>query len=144
MSEQKKQKLEKLVLEETIEVLVLIVYATGMGLAYGGPNQTIFKTLWNFQEFDANSFFGSIFVMITLETLGSLICAFVLNGYCKINLFNEFCDAMKNCWYIVALRLTSIMFIYFSNNDINFGIDEKTLNLEFGCHYNKELRVDLF
>ena len=124
ISKQKKQKLQKLVLEETIDVLILIVYAMGMGFAYGGPNRTIFKTLWNFQEFDANTLFGSIFVMVALEIFGSLICAFILNGYCQISLFNEFCDAMKSCWFIVALRLASTMFILFSNNDINFGIDE--------------------
>ena len=36
----------------------------------------------------------------------------------------EFCDAMKNFWLIVALRLALSMFTYFANNDMNLGIDE--------------------
>ena len=62
--------------------------------------------------------------MVALEILGALICAFILYSYCKINLFIEFCDAMKKFWFIVALRLAFTMFIYFANNDMNLGIDE--------------------
>ena len=96
-----------------------------MELAYHGPNQTIFNRLWGFQEFDANDLFVSMLEMVALEILGALICAFILKTYCKINLFDEFCDAMKNFWFIVALRLAYSLFIYFANNDMNFGIDEK-------------------
>ena len=124
ITKQKKEKLQKIVLDETIEVLVLIVYSIGVQLAYHGPNQPIFQTLWGFQEFDANDSLSSMLIMVSLEILGALICAFILNAYCKINLFDEFCDAMKNFWFIVALRLGFSLFVYFANNDMNLGIDE--------------------
>ena len=99
INKQKKYKIRKLVLDETIEVLVLIVYTIGVELAYHGPNQTVFKMLWNLQEFDANDLLGSMFVMAALEIVGFSICAFILDSYCKINLFIEFCDSMKNFWF---------------------------------------------
>ena len=89
INKQKKRKLQKLVLDETIEVLVLIVYAIGVKLAYHGPNQIIFKMIWKFQEMDSNAFLGSMFVMVALEILGFVICAFILNFYCKINLRHQ-------------------------------------------------------
>ena len=65
-----------------------------------------------------------MFVMAALEIVGFSICAFILDSYCKINLFIEFCDSMKNFWFIVALRLAYTMLAFFANNDLNMGIDK--------------------
>ena len=69
-----------------------------------------------------------MFVMAALEIVGFSICAFILDSYCKINLFIEFCDSMKNFWFIVALRLAFTKFAFFANNDLNMGIIDENFD----------------
>ena len=119
----KKQKLQKLVLEETVEVSIVFVYAIGSAFAFYGPNQDIYRRLRSFKDFDAFNLFIVMFFMAILETFGSLICGFILKTFSGINLFYEFCDLMRDYWFIVAVRLSWTFIAYFSGYDINLGVD---------------------
>ena len=122
-------------MDETIEVLILLVYAMGAAFACYGPNQGIYRKLRNFEEFDANRMFRVLFFMATLEALGSLVCGFLLWIYSRTNLLNEFSYLMRNFWFIVAVRLSWTMFMYFGGNDFNCGSDDT-----FGWLTDKERR----
>ena len=56
------------------------------------------------------------------ESAGSMICGFILNKYCKTNLFQEFCDLMKRFWFILAIRLAWTMTGNLSASDSNLGM----------------------
>ena len=123
----KKTKLQKLVLDETIEISIVAVYTIGLALAFYGPNQAIFSQLQvskSFEDFNAFKLFMVMFLMGMFEIFGSMICGFILQTFCHINLFNEFSDLMRNFWFIVAIRLSWTLFSHFSGNDLNLGIDD--------------------
>ena len=118
-----KKQLQKLVLDETLEVLILLVYAIGSLFAIHGPNQAIYEGLRNFENDDTYHVFRIMFFMVALETVGSLICGFLLKIYCNSNLFKEFCELMKKFWFVLAIRLAWTMFVHFSRFDSNLGSD---------------------
>ena len=118
-----KTKLQKLVLDEILEVFILLVYAIGSSFAIHGPNQAIYKGLRNFEDDDTYHVFMIMFFMVAVETIGSLICGFILKKYSNVNIFKEFCDLMKHYWYVLAIRLAWTMFVYFSMSDSNLGSD---------------------
>ena len=119
----KKQKLQKLVLEETVEVSIVFVYAVGSAFAFYGPNQDIYRRLRSLKDFDPLNLFIVMFFMATLETFGSFICGFILKTFSGVNLFYEFCDLMRDFWFIVAVRLSWTFTAYFSGYDNNLGGD---------------------
>ena len=121
----KKAKLRNLVIDETMEVSIIIVYAIGSAFAYYGPNQDLYKKLISFEDFDAFDLFRVMFFMAIIEILGSLVCGFILKSCCSISLFKEFCDLMKKFWIIVAITLSSAFTNFFISKDVNVGSDSK-------------------
>ena len=120
---QKKLLMQCLVLDETFEVLTLLVHTIGSTLVMIGPNQAIFRELRNFEDIDANQLFFDMLILIAIEILGSLICGLILQTFCSINLLKEFCYLMKKYWFIVAIRLSWTMLTHFGKKDGNLGSD---------------------
>ena len=117
-----KNKLQKLVLDETIEVLILLVYSLGSAFIIYGPNQDIYGRFRDSEDFDTYHLFSAMFTMITLESAGSMICGLLLYNYCKTNILQEFGDLMKRFWFIFAIRLAWTMTGNFSGDDSNSGM----------------------
>ena len=123
IKKQKKLLIQCLVLDETLEVLTLLVHTIGSTFVMIGPNQVIFRELRNFEGINVNQLFFDMLILIAIEILGFLICGLILLTFCRINLLKEFCYLMKKFWFIVAIRLSWTMMIHFGNEDGNVGSD---------------------
>ena len=121
IQKQMKKKLQKLVLDEIIEILILLVYSLGSAFVIYGPNQDIYAQFRNYEDFDTSHLFSVMSIMMMFESAGSIICGFILKRYCKTNLFSEFCDLMKRFWFIIAIRLAWTMTGNLSASDSNVG-----------------------
>ena len=117
-----KKKIQKLVLDETIEILILLVHSLASAFVIYGPNQDIYDKFRDSEDSDTYHLFSVMFIMMMFESAGSFICGFILNKYCKINLFQELCDLMKRFWFIIAIGLAWTMTGNLSAKDSNLGM----------------------
>ena len=117
-----KNKLQKLVLDETLEVLILLVYSLASAFVIYGPNQHIYEKFRDSEDFDTYHLFSTMFIMIMFESTGSMICGLLLYNYCKTNILKEFGDLMKRFWFIFAITLAWTMTGNLSGDDSNAGM----------------------
>ena len=102
--------LQSLVLNETIEVLVPLTYFATFLVAYYGPNSTILGGIrneyWNYKKVEDIDNIMTVGVeMFILDSTSCLICGLVLYMFCRINLFQEYCKVIMQCWTIMSVLI---------------------------------------
>jgi len=110
-----------LVLVETIEALVPVVYAITFVSSYYGPNAGIlgnFKnSYWQFQAKDGvtNELY-LLFTLVGFDMGVGIVGALILWIFCKLNIFRAFCQFMKTYWswmsINIALLITVVIQLY--------------------------------
>ena len=108
--------IHSLVLNETIEVVVPLAYFITFFIAYYGPNATILgnvrNSYWDYKEVkDVGKLFKAGMEMFSIDTTSSIICGIVLYKFCKMNLFQEYCKLIKQCWAMIAAYLGSLIYL---------------------------------
>lgn len=104
-------KIENLVLNELIEVLVPLAYFSTLSIAYFGPNSSILggigNSYWGYQKVeDLGKIMTVGLEMFLLDFTSSIVCGVILYTSCNINLFQEFCKIIMQCWTIMTLLIT--------------------------------------
>ena len=117
----------KLVMIEYLEAFVPIAYGICFAAAYYGPNAEILrnvksdyfggKVLNNVLEF-----YTPLCLMLAFDVLGMVVSAVSLRYFCNLNLFQVFCNLMKENWPIFMVLLSSIA-SNFGARDINLAFD---------------------
>ena len=120
--------IKHLVLSEIIGSLVPLSYAMSFATAYYGPNATLIGNVrcnyFDFKEIeDVNYLFSTMIQMFGVDIGGVMITGVTLWVLCKVNIFEEFCNIMKEYWFILALMLSEGFFQDFAQKDINVGFD---------------------
>ena len=110
-----KKTLSRLVLDETLEVFVPFCYLVTFLTAYYGPNAFILGNIRNnYWDFVAVEDVGNTvavgFQMFGIDVGITVFTALILNIFCKISLFDEFCKLMKTYWSWMAVRIALILF----------------------------------
>ena len=88
---------------------------------------------------DIDNFFYTMALMFTVDLVATIITSVCLRYFCQINLFQEFCNAMKKYWILLIIRI-SMFVTWFAYNDVNGGMD---MTFEFAWT-TAEGRVTLF
>ena len=131
----KRKAILKLLLAELSEGMVPLGYAIGFAMAFYGPNGNLIGNVrneyWQYTAVDDASW--TFLVMAGLFAL-DLICL-LLNStivwiFSQVNLFEEFCNAMKKYWHIMALKMIGNIYKHFLYLDVNNGYD-RTLNFDW-------------
>ena len=117
----------KLILAELIEGLTPIIYGVCIAIAFYGPNAHILSnvgnTYWSKPIEDIGYLFLVMFGLFAFDTLSAVINSLWLWKMVKLNMLQEFSRVLKEYWLFMAVKLAFNMMVYFSANDINFGMD---------------------
>ena len=117
-----------LIVNETVEALVPLSYAIGFALAFYGPNATLIGNVRSSyfgqkETKDVQHLYLVLFQMFGID-LSAMICsAIALWIFCRINLFQEFCNVIEKYWMILDIKLAGLLALFFLYNDVNFAMD---------------------
>ena len=71
---------------------------------------------------DIDHFFNTMALMFTVDLVATIITSACLRYFCKINLFQEFCNAMQKYWVLLMIRIPLIV-SHFAYSDVNGAMD---------------------
>ena len=127
LSQKKEELAQGLVINEFIEAIVPLNYGLAFATAFYGANGDIMRNVRNsyfggeeMKEID--NFFYLMALMFSVDMLATIVTCIVLYLFCRINLFQEFCNAMKKYWMILMIRIPLIV-ANFAYNDVNAAMD---------------------
>ena len=110
----KKLAITELILNEIIEVMVPLALIGSFLAAYFGPNKEIIGlvgcTVWNFEKIeDLYSFIMPVIEMALLDSGSVILAGCLLRKFCGINIFQEYCKAIKKYWMHLAFHGGSLL-----------------------------------
>ena len=127
----KKQRILKLILAETVEGIVPMCYAVGLIMAYYGPNSKLLGNvgsgIWAYEEIeDVGRHLKVMFGMFGMDVLSVLLNSICLSKYGNINILQDFLKFIQKYWLLFGIRLGQDLLFYFAFNDINYAMDMTT------------------
>ena len=113
---------------ESCEGLVPLAYAVSFAMAYYGPNANLLgngeNNFWPVKVVEDVSWTFQVMLGLFLMDLVCLsLNSSILWIFCKVNLFKEFCLALRKYWYILAVKMTNDVFLHFFCKDVNVAND---------------------
>ena len=110
------------------EGLVPLAYAVSFAMAYYGPNANLLgngeNNFWPVKVVEDVSWTFQVMLGLFLMDLVCLsLNSSILWIFCKVNLFKEFCLALRKYWYILAVKMTNDVFLHFFYKDVNVAND---------------------
>ena len=128
IDKQRQKIILKLVLAELCEGLVPLAYAVSFAMAYYGPNANLLgygeNNFWPVKVVEDVSWTFQVMLGLFLMDLVCLsLNSSILWIFCKVNLFKEFCLALRKYWYILAVKMTNDVFLHFFCKDVNVAND---------------------
>ena len=112
---------------EFFEAVAPIAYAIAFTLVVYGPNAGLMNGI-------GNNYFGmepiedvvpqymAMLQMFSFDFAAMIISWVGLQYFCKIDLFEAFCNMIRNHWIIFAVHLPKLG-SSFAGRDVNFGVD---------------------
>ena len=118
-----------IILVETIEAIIPILYAVGLEMIFRGPNKSLFADSFasaldlkqNYDDDDITHVSNVLLQMIGIDLISIVITGLLLWKFGKINIINEFCYLMKNYWFILTIKVLRDIIIHFAGSDLNMG-----------------------
>ena len=99
-----------LVMKDTFELLLPIIYCMILSMSYHGPNAEILGNVkndyWQYSKIDdIVLLLSKIGIFLCVDLLRVIFNTFVLWKWCKISLISEFCQMMQTYWKAIAMYL---------------------------------------
>lgn len=99
--------LQTLVMKETLELLLPILYCIMFSMAYFGPNAEIMGNIkndyWQYKKVeDVTIPLSKIGVFLFIDLLRIMLSSFILWKCCRINFFSEYCRMMDIYWKAIT------------------------------------------
>ena len=121
----------KLVLAETVEGLVPLVYALGLSMAFYGPNAMLYGNvgsgIWAYKAIDnIEKVMIILFGMFGIDVLSVFLNTYCLSKFANTNFSQHILKFIRKYWILLTLRLALDISWYFGFNDINVGMDMTT------------------
>lgn len=127
----KNKAINKLVLVETVEGLVPLVYALGLIMAFYGPNAKLIGNvgsgIWAYKAMEnIEKVMVVLLSMFGVDVLSVFLNAYCLSKFASVNFYQYFLKFLKKYWMLLVLKLGFDLSFYFGFNDINIGMDMTT------------------
>ena len=127
MNIDRRKKVQSLVMSEFVEAILPVAFGIAFTMAYYGPNATLMRGIKNDyfgeQEIDdVHYFYFVLILMFLFDLLAMVMSGIFLNHFCKIDLFQGFCNMMDRYWIIFLIKMP-VLVDYFGMRDINYGFD---------------------
>ena len=121
----------KLVMAETTEGIVPLVYAVGFVMAYYGPNAMLIgnvsSSIWAYKAVeDVGGLLTVVILLFGIDLLSIFLNSYFLFKFTDINLIQEFLRFLNKYWILLVLRMGHVTTNYFIFNDVNLGMDMTT------------------
>ena len=110
-AKEKKHRLVKLILIETLEVLVPLAYLLTVLIAYYGPNGEILgnirNSLWQYKAIDnIEKLILAVLLMFVIDLCSAIISLWKI---CSVNLLREACKVMDDYWIVIAINIANYL-----------------------------------
>ena len=110
----KEETLKGLVLSETVELLVPLVYCSTLLIAFFGPNAQIIGNvsngLWQYEKIDdVWEVISQVMQFFFFDLLSVAFSIFVLWKYCRINFIQVYCKMVNEFWLFMSIQLATIL-----------------------------------
>ena len=108
------QHLLKLILVETLEVLVPLAYVITVLIAYYGPNADILGNIgnsqWQYEAIpDIRKLVESLMLMFVIDICSAIIAGLLLWKLCCINVLRKACAVIQEYWAIIAVVVSHFL-----------------------------------
>jgi hypothetical protein len=113
-AKEKKHRLVKLILIETLEVVVPLAYLLTVLVAYYGPNAGILgnirNNLWQYKAIvDIEKLVLAVLLMFVIDLCSAIIAGIALWKICSVHILREACKVMDDYWIIIAINLANYL-----------------------------------
>ena len=113
-AKEKKHRLVKLILIETLEVLVPLAYLLTVVIAYYGPNGEILgnirNSLWQYKAIDdIGKLILAVLLMFVIDLCSAIIAGISLWKICSVHLLREAYKVMDNYWMVIAINIANYL-----------------------------------
>ena len=110
----KDEQLLKLILIETLEILIPLAYILTVLIAYYGPNAEIIGNIrnnyWQYESIDdIGTVVEAVSLMFAIDLCSAIIAGLLLWKMCSINILREFCRIMDEYWTIIAINIANYL-----------------------------------
>ena len=105
--------LQKLVLRETLEILLPFSFSVVKILSFYGPNKDTAPLVKNVNEVDLYRTFAKVFAFLLFDMTRILVLATILKKFYRISMFASYCKLMKDYWKVI----TSYSLLTLERND---------------------------
>ena len=95
-------KVQKLVLRETLEILVPFSFSVVKILSFYGPNKDMAPLVKNVNEVDLYRTFAKVFAFLLFDMTRILVLATILKKFYRISMFASYCKLMKDYWKVIT------------------------------------------
>ena len=142
--------IQRLVLVETLEVLLPMIYTLVYLVAYYEPNATLLNNLnpaWNDvirgETASIETVISTGLLIFSVDLSSAVIVGILLWWFCKINFFKEFCKMLKEYWMLVAVNCGALI-AKVSNRMLYTSIHPNLMLIKFLFCYLITLQLFLF
>ena len=128
LSLRKRTAILNLLVAELVEGLVPLAFSAAFTTAYYGPNAFLIKNVRSnyfggIEVKDLNNFYTSLFQMFGIDICAMIISVCSLRYFCKIDLMKYLYDLIEKYWWIMGIKLSLRIAIFFCYNDLNGAMD---------------------
>ena len=114
MTTKTKMMLESLVMKETLELMIPIIYCMLICIAYYGPNADILGNIkndyWQYEKLDDVKIpVSKVGVFVLVDMVRIMFTSIILWKFCKINFFHEYCWMMRVYWIPITTKVGAYM-----------------------------------
>ena len=101
---------QRLILDEAVEVMMPIVYALMILLAYYGPNSAILGNvgceIWKWRKItNLTKFLIALFRMFAIDLLALVLNSFLLWKYSSVHVMKQLCIDVKTYWPFISVTM---------------------------------------
>ena len=111
--------LQKLVLRETLEILLPFSFSVVKILSFYGPNKDTAPLVRNVTEVDLYVTFAKVFAFLLFDMTRILVLATILKKFYRISMFGSYCKLMKDYWKVIASYSTLTIYIVSIHFDLS-------------------------
>jgi hypothetical protein len=110
----KEESLTELILNETMEISVPVLFVSTFTVAYYGPNASVLGNVgngyWHYQPTkDLKTLFTPVFEIFLIDSSSALINGVLLWKFCHLDVIEAYCRIVKKYWVVLTISAIAML-----------------------------------
>ena len=110
----KEESLIELMLNETMEIAVPVIFVSTFTVAYYGPNSSVLGNVgngyWHYQPTkNLKTLFTPVFEMFLIDTSSAILIGVLLWKVCHLNVIESYCKLLKKYWGLLTISAIAML-----------------------------------